>query len=411
MIAGPRRDDLPLRAAGGRNVASVAALALLAGCVLFTLLVLNRPELLGSGVFLPAGAAVFVFPRPLGPGGCSSSRRCSASPRCWPPAATVPKGRAPGPAGSSDPRSPGLPSGDLAADLRTSSDLVSEHPVLPAGGAAGDGGGQGHGARARPVGAGRAETSPLLLAVVLSAVFFTVVGWHFSKLAGEHSGDEGHYLVQAESLYKEHDLDLGNNLKRDGSGGIQYRRHHVSPTSRDGHIYSWHPFGLSLLLWPAMGAGLFARHVVLGAIAALGVAGMLALAVVCRARAAGAFFVTGLVALSPLWAMYSFRALPEVLGAALLLWLTVATHAGQVPRASGGCRPCCAAVGPDPVRQRACWGPDHPCSQVLDRRARPYGGWELSAVPRLYAVLRRDVRDVRGNSRARSASWSFRSTG
>ena len=173
----------------------------------------------------------------------------------------------------------------------------------------------------------RVRLGPMTLAGIVGActLFYMLIGWYFTRMAGEHSGDEGHYLIQARSLYTDGDLDLRNNLGPDDSDTHPREWYHVSHNSRGDHWYSWHPFGLSLLLWPTMGAGLFVRHFLLGLIAAAGVGGMLALCRCFRARTIDALFVTALFSCSAYWGIYACRALPEVLGATLMLWLTVAT--------------------------------------------------------------------------------------
>ena len=70
-------------------------------------------------------------------------------------------------------------------------------------------------------------------------------------------GDEGHYLRVTQSLLRDGDLDLSNNLDGDA-----YREFHVldpgvhrAPASPHGTVYSVHPVGLSVLMAPAYWAG------------------------------------------------------------------------------------------------------------------------------------------------------------
>lgn len=156
---------------------------------------------------------------------------------------------------------------------------------------------------------------------IVTALLYTCIGYYFTTSVGAHSGDEGHYLVQAESLYRDHDLDIRNNLGNPPDSERQ--RYHVSPDSREGRWYSWHPFGLSLLLAPTVPLGVVARHAVLGAFSGLTLAGVAALCRMLGARLVWTALVLLLFGFSSLWGIYSSRALPEVAGAALATWLFV----------------------------------------------------------------------------------------
>lgn len=161
----------------------------------------------------------------------------------------------------------------------------------------------------------------IVITGIAFAAFFTFVGLYFTHAVGEHSGDEGHYLTQARSLWNDHDLDLRNDLANVPPD--QLHKQHISLNSRRGW-YSWHAPGLPLLLAPTVPAGLFARHAVLGSFAGLGCAGILALCRIVGARRAWSRLALLLFALSSFWAIYSSRALPEVAGAALTAWAVVA---------------------------------------------------------------------------------------
>lgn len=179
---------------------------------------------------------------------------------------------------------------------------------------------------------------------VVSSTLYAFGGHHLSTHAGEHVGDEGHYLIQAQSLYEDRDLDIRNNiyqaLKDDPSHALSRAalhledgetpslflrpgwkgRFHVAANSRGEAWYSWHPYGLPVLLAPAWPWGLGARHAILGMISGAGLAGLFLL---CRQLGAGN--VASLLAVlslgaSVFWGAYSFRTLPEVLGGTLLIW-------------------------------------------------------------------------------------------
>ncbi len=158
--------------------------------------------------------------------------------------------------------------------------------------------------------------------------FYTAVGSRLTGTAGAHSGDEGHYLIQAESLNRDHDLDIRNNFPR--PLGEELRMYvHVSPNSRGGAWYSWHPFGIALLMAPAAPLGMVGRHLVLALLSGAGLAATFLLALAVGSSIASAALATILLGTSLLWGVYSSRALPEVAGASLLAWLTLAAFLQQ----------------------------------------------------------------------------------
>jgi hypothetical protein len=158
-----------------------------------------------------------------------------------------------------------------------------------------------------------------VLVLFVTTVIHGATGFYFTSAVGEHSGDEGHYLIQAFSLSEDGDLDIRNNFGGDVSeiyrGGL-----HISPNSIGGKWYSWHPPGLSFLLAPVVGAGLWVRHLVLGLFSGLSLCGLYLLAVMLGARIRHALLMVVLTGGSAFWGVYASRALPEVLGAALAVW-------------------------------------------------------------------------------------------
>lgn len=192
-------------------------------------------------------------------------------------------------------------------------------------------------------GGGRAEIRlgwRRLAVVFLSAwAFYFLVGWHVTAHIGPHSGDEGHYMIQAESLYEDGDFDIKNNLYATRVPRYMMRNYgaldaepdmralklwyHVSKATKEPHWYSWHAVGLPVLLAPVHPFGNPGRHLVLGLIAAAAVAGVLKLCERFRTGAAAAVTVTGLFCASYFWGIYSVRCLPESLGAALTVWMFV----------------------------------------------------------------------------------------
>ncbi len=154
-----------------------------------------------------------------------------------------------------------------------------------------------------------------LLVTLLFTLVYWLTGWYFTASVGEHSGDEGHFLVQAESLWNDHDLDIGKALGYPPAESAFSL--HISPNSLPGHRYSWHTPGLSFLLAPTVPGGWPLRHLVLGLIAGLGLAGFFSLCRRLSRDRVTPVLLLLLLGLSTLWGVYACRALPEVLGAAL----------------------------------------------------------------------------------------------
>jgi hypothetical protein len=153
-------------------------------------------------------------------------------------------------------------------------------------------------------------------------IFYALVGWYFAVSLVKRPGDTGHYIVQAESLYHDHDLDLRNNLGPQAERKPEFM--HISPYSRGGHLYSWHSIGLPLLLAPFVPGGAPARHLLLGLFSGLCFAGLWRLCGLFRASRRWSLAVLLLFLLSRYWGVYSALCLPEVAGAALTTWGVVA---------------------------------------------------------------------------------------
>ncbi len=173
--------------------------------------------------------------------------------------------------------------------------------------------------------ASRARSRTLFLAA--AAILLPVGLYYASRL--RVSGDEPHYLIQAQSLWRDRDLDLRNNYDSE-----QWREYtpgpiapHYGAPRRDGRPFPAHSPGLPLLLAPVYAVGGRAACVVLLALMAAGAA------VVVRAlalRGAGEpepAFVAFLAALGPPLFFYSFHLyteVPSVLAAAGALALLLA---------------------------------------------------------------------------------------
>jgi hypothetical protein len=158
-------------------------------------------------------------------------------------------------------------------------------------------------------------------------VLFAAVGLHYAAWLPP-SGDEPHYLVMAQSLWRDHDLDLRDEYEseewREYTPG-PIRPHWGSPRA-DGRPFPAHSAGLPLLLAPAYAAGGRAGAVVLMAFVAAAAAlvcRQLALALAGDAEAAGWAW---LAAAGPPLFFYSFLFYTEApsalfAGVALLLLL------------------------------------------------------------------------------------------
>ncbi len=156
-----------------------------------------------------------------------------------------------------------------------------------------------------------------VLITVVFTLLYGLLGCYFTKAIGEQSGDEVHYLIQAESLYRDHDLDIRNNVGNPPADMAETL--HVSPNSRDGHWYSWHTPGLSFLLAPTVPWGWPVRHLVLGLISGLGLAAFFSLCRRLSRDTATAVLLLGMLGLGTLWGVYSCRVLPEMLGVTLTI--------------------------------------------------------------------------------------------
>jgi hypothetical protein len=97
--------------------------------------------------------------------------------------------------------------------------------------------------------------TPARLFVLLAASFAALAAWFVPRM--EASGDEPHYLVMAQSLWREGDLDLRDNYSREDwreyrSGATE--PHYAAPR-QDGRPFPGHAPGLSFLLAPVYALG------------------------------------------------------------------------------------------------------------------------------------------------------------
>jgi hypothetical protein len=160
--------------------------------------------------------------------------------------------------------------------------------------------------------------------------FFTLLYWwvgvYFTESVGEHSGDEGHYLIQSKSMFYDGDLDIKNNFD-EPLDGVDPIYMHIGPGSRRGAWYSWHTSGLAILLAPTVPWGIEMRHFLLSLISGLALAGVYLLCqqvgVARRMMPVPLFLLGG----SAFWVIYTSRVLPEVFGGTLAVYAMIATLA------------------------------------------------------------------------------------
>jgi hypothetical protein len=180
--------------------------------------------------------------------------------------------------------------------------------------------------------AGRAP----LAAGAIALTVYLLVAWNVShRLPG---GDEPHYLVIAQSLLYDGDLQIENNHQR-GDYRTYFRRElrpHYLRRGANGQIYSVHAPGLGALVAPAF---LIAGHpgvrVFLSLISAAGVALAWRLAYALTGSVSAAWFGWAAVALSAPFLFHAFAIYPESPAAVLaLIGLWCATDVTAGGRAS-----------------------------------------------------------------------------
>ena len=179
----------------------------------------------------------------------------------------------------------------------------------------------------RPGWAARLARTPAWLLLVAAGSLYAAVGLHHAG-GVQVSGDEPHYLIMAQSLWRDHDLDL-----RDEYGGEEWAefvpgplRPHWGAARADGRPFPAHSPGLPLLLAPIYAAlgreGCVLLMALLAASAAL-VCRQLALQLTGDAELA---FLAWLTALGPPLFFYAFHLYTEApsalaAGGSLLLLL------------------------------------------------------------------------------------------
>ncbi len=126
------------------------------------------------------------------------------------------------------------------------------------------------GAACRPLIARMPSLEPLAVAL-LAFAFFVLVGRYLPGPAGPQ-GDEPHYLLIAESLLQDRDVDLKNQFDQRAFSKftVASLEPHTAPRSPEGRLYSLHTPGLSAVIAPGYAWGGFAgARMVVSALMAL----------------------------------------------------------------------------------------------------------------------------------------------
>ena len=163
---------------------------------------------------------------------------------------------------------------------------------------------------------------------VVSLLAYGAAAWRLTGTVLFPSGDEPHYLVIAQSLWRDGDLKIENQHQRE-----DYREYFPQPLDphyltrgSDGEIYSVHPIGLPVLIAPVYALGGY-HGVVFVLVLAASLAAALAWRWVALATAApgAATLAWAAVALSAPFVLNTFTVYPEIVAAlAAVLAFTLA---------------------------------------------------------------------------------------
>ena len=200
------------------------------------------------------------------------------------------------------------------------------------------------------------------IAIAIFAATLAVAGVAAQKLTGTTlfpSGDEPHYLVIAQSLWRDGDLKIENNHERG-----DYREYytadlepHYLTRGTDGEIYSIHPIGIAVILAPV-----YALAGYQGSVWFLIALGALSLAIAWRwtvrtLNAPGAAtFAWAAIALSAPFMFNTFTVYPEIaagLAVMFAFYTTLTTNterSGPLPWIAAGLAIAVAAVAEHEVR-------------------------------------------------------------
>jgi hypothetical protein len=170
-----------------------------------------------------------------------------------------------------------------------------------------------------------AAAQAVMIAVIVALLGGTVAA-RLARTTLFPAGDEPHYLVIAQSLWRDGDLKIENNHQR-GDYREYYPRDlepHYLTRGSDGEIYSVHPVGLPVLLAPVYAAGGYEAVVALLILMAAAAAALAWrwTAAVLASPAAATFAVVAITASAP-FLLNTFTVYPEIAAAlAVMVALT-----------------------------------------------------------------------------------------
>lgn len=160
--------------------------------------------------------------------------------------------------------------------------------------------------------------TPARLFVILAALFASLAAYFVPRM--DASGDEPHYLLMAQSLWREGDLDLRDNYAREDwreFRGGPTEPHYAAPR-KDGRPFPGHSPGLPFILAPVYDfGGRLACAILLGAMVA-GVGAIAFHIAVLEGLATGSALVAGLLAAGPPLAAYGLHIYSEAASALAL---------------------------------------------------------------------------------------------
>lgn len=186
-----------------------------------------------------------------------------------------------------------------------------------------------------------------IVALAAGLLLYGGVAWRFAGAGLFPGGDEPHYLVLAQSLWRDRDFKIENNHQRGDT--LEYYRLPLTPhyleRGKDGEIYSIHPVGLAVVAAPIYAAGGYPAVVaflVLCAAPAAAGAWLAALRLTGSAGAATLAWV-GTAASAP-FVFNSITVYPEIPAAACAMgaWLLATRRGGLAGRV--GLAAACGAL-------------------------------------------------------------------
>ncbi len=172
---------------------------------------------------------------------------------------------------------------------------------------------------------------------LLTALLSGVAAARLTGTALFPAGDEPHYLIIAQSLWRDHDLKIENNHARRDYGEyytLDLAPHYLT-RGADGEIYSIHPIGMPVLMAPVYAAGGYRAVVLVFVLMAAMAAALMWHAVVRATNAIGAAtFAWAAIAATTPFLFNSFAIYPEIPAALAAVIALTLTFGGAGPRES-----------------------------------------------------------------------------